>query len=145
MEGSALRSKPRLHRSSLTFDLTTMWYCIDWWNARWSDHRMVLCWLVECAMIWTPCGTVLTGGMHDDLTTMWYCSNWLNARWSDHRMVLCWLVECAMIWPPYGTVLTRGMHGDLTTVWYCANWWNARWSDHHVVLLLCFSLWKAVW
>ena len=26
---------------------------------------MVLFWLVECTMIWPPCGTVLIGGMHE--------------------------------------------------------------------------------
>ena len=61
----------------------------------WPCHHMVLCWLVDCTKIWPPCGTVLTGGMHDDLTTMWYCVDWWNAWWSDH---LCSLVECIMTW-----------------------------------------------
>ena len=106
MEGSALTSKPRLHRSSQAFDLTTIWYCSNWWNARWSDRHMVLCWLVECAMIWTSGGTVLIDGMHHECT-----------------------IECTMIWPPCGTVLTGWKHDDLTTRWYCSNWWNARWSN----------------
>ena len=46
----------------------SMWYCVDGWN----DRHMVLCWLVEWMIIWPPCGTRPTGGMHDDLTTMWY-------------------------------------------------------------------------
>ena len=104
------------------------WYCADWWNAWWSDHHVVLCWLVECTMIWAP----------------WYCADWWNVRWSDHHVVLCWLVECTMIWPPCGTVLTGGIHGDLTTMWYCVNWCNTRWSDHHVVLCWlvdCTMIW----
>ena len=99
-----------------------------------SDHHVVLCWAAECTIIWSPCGSVLTGGMHDDLITMWYCVDWWNARWSDQYVVLCWPVECTMIWSPCGTVLTGEMHDDLTTMWYCVDWWNARWSDHHVVL-----------
>ena len=31
-----------------------------------SGRHVVLCWLVECTMIWPPRGTVLTGGMHED-------------------------------------------------------------------------------
>ena len=77
-------------------------------------HDVELCWLVECTMIWPPCGTVLTGGMHDDLTAMWNCVDWWNARWSDRHVELCWLMEC--------------------TMWNCVDWWNARWSDRHVVL-----------
>ena len=45
----ALRAPPL---SSQASDLTTVWYWVDWWNARWSDHRVVLCWLVECTMSW---------------------------------------------------------------------------------------------
>ena len=48
-------------------ELTTMWCCVDWWNAWRSDHCVVLWRLMECMMIWPPCGNVLTGGMHDDL------------------------------------------------------------------------------
>ena len=120
---------PAIVAVSQAFDLPTMWYCVDRWNARWFDHHVVLCWQVECTMIWPPCGTVLTGGMHDDLTTMWYCIDRWNARWFDHHVVLCWQVECTMIWPPSGTVLTGGMHDDLTTMWYCVDRWNARWPD----------------
>ena len=47
-------------------DLTTLRYCVDWWNARRSDHREVLC--------------LLSGGMHGDLTTKRYCVDWWNAR-----------------------------------------------------------------
>ena len=43
----------------LTGGMTTMWYCVDWWD----DHHVVLCWLVG----WPSCGTVLIGGMHFDL------------------------------------------------------------------------------
>ena len=125
-------------------DLTTMWWCVYWWNARWSDHHVVLCGLVECTMILPLCGAVLTGGMYNDPTTVWCCVDWWNTRWSDHRVVLCWLVECTIIWPPCGTVLTGGMHGDLTTIWYCGHWWKALWSDHHVVLcwlVECTMIW----
>ena len=65
-------------------------------------------------MIWPPCGTVLTGGLHDDLTTMWHCVHWWNAQWSDHHVALCSLVEWTMIWPPCGTVFTGEMHNDLS-------------------------------
>ena len=105
-------------------DLTSVWHCVDWWNAQGSDQRVALCWLVECTMIWPACGTVLTGGMHDDLTSMWHCADWWNTRWSDQHVALCWLVGCTMIWPACGTVLTGriwpacgtvltgGMHDD---------------------------------
>ena len=99
-------------------DLTIVWYCCYWWNAWWSDHRVVLCWLVEGTSIWPPVGTVLTCGRHDDLTTIWHGSDWLKT----------------MIWPPCGTVLTGARHDDLTIMWPCVDWWNRRWSDHHVVL-----------
>ena len=79
-------------------DLTTMWYCADWWNARWSGHHVVLCWLEECTMIWPPFGSVLAGWMHNDLTTVWYCVDWWNARCSDLHVVLLWQVECTVIW-----------------------------------------------
>ena len=102
-------------------DLTTMWYCVGWLNARCSDHHVVLCWLEECTMIWPPCGTVLTGGMKDDLTAIWYCIGWWNAQWSDCHVVLCWLVECMMIWPPCGPALTGGLHNDLTTPLNCVD------------------------
>ena len=52
--------------------MTATWCCVDWWNGWWSDHHVVLGLLVECMMIWPPCGTRPTGGMDDDLTTMWY-------------------------------------------------------------------------
>ena len=80
------------------------------------DRHVVLLLLVECAMIWPSCNTVVTGGMHDDLTTMWYCCYWWNARWSDHHVVLLLLVECTMIWPSCNTVVTGGMHDDLTVL-----------------------------
>ena len=87
-------------------DLTTMWYCVDcgmynvliamwyyvdWWNVQWSDCHVVLCWLVECTVIWLPCGTVLTGGMHNDLTAMWYCVDWWNALWLESDSAFRWL------------------------------------------------------
>ena len=49
VECSALGSAPPL--SSQAFEVTTMWSCGDWWNARKSDHHVVLWWLVECTMI----------------------------------------------------------------------------------------------
>ena len=90
-------------------------------SSYWTDRHVALCSLVDCMMIWSPCGTVLTGGMHNDLTTMWYCVDWWTARWSDRHVLLCRLVDCTIIWPPCGTVLTGGMHDDLTTMWYCAD------------------------
>ena len=44
IEGSAMSSKLHLcpHRA---FHLTTMWYCIDWWNVRWSESDSAFVWL----------------------------------------------------------------------------------------------------
>ena len=61
-------------------DLTTMWYCTDWWKVRWSDHHVVLCWLVECTMIWV-------WFMHSDKCKFasyqcnWYLSLSINVRY----------------------------------------------------------------
>ena len=63
-------------------------------SSYWTDCHVVLCSLVDCTVIWPPCGTVFTGGMHNDLTTMWHC----YAQWSDHHVALCSLVKCTMIW-----------------------------------------------
>ena len=114
--------------SSQDFDLTTVWYCVDMWNAPWSDHHVVLSWLVECTMIW----------LLVECTMIWLlCVGWWNDPWSDYHVVLCCLMECTMILSPCGTVLTGGMHDDLTAMWYCTESWNARWSDHHVCWLIC--------
>ena len=125
--GFALSMKPRLCPGKL-----------------WPNHHVVLCWLVEGMMVWSPCGAVLAGGLHGDLTTMWCFVGWWNAQWSDHHVVLIWLMECMMIWPPCGVVLAGGMHDDLTTMWCRVGWWNAWWSDHHVVpcwLVECTMIW----
>ena len=141
-----LQAPPPIVIVPQAFVLSTVWCCVDWWNVRWSEHRVVLCWLVECTVTWAPCGTVLTSGMHGNLSTVWYCVDWWNARWPEHHVVLCWLVECTVTWAPCGTVLTGGMHGNLSTVWYCVDRWNARWPEHRVVLcwlVECRIIW--VW
>ena len=80
-------------------DLTTMWCCVDGWNARWCDRHVMLCWRVECTLICPPCGVVLTGGMHDDVTARLCCVDGWNARF----MVTVRLVEVpgprTLYWP----------------------------------------------
>ena len=114
-------------------------------SSYWTDRHVVLCSLVDCTMIWPPCGTVFTGGMHGDLTTRWYYTVFTGGMHGDlTAMWYCVHQWNAVIWPPCDTVLTGGMHCDLTAMWYCVDWWNAWWSDCHVVLcslVECTMIW----
>ena len=53
-------------------DLTAIWWTHHDLTAIWwmhYDHVVNALWSCgECTMIWPPCGSALTGGMHDDLS-----------------------------------------------------------------------------
>ena len=150
-------------------DVTTMWYCVDQWNSRWPGHIVVLCWLVECTMIWPPW---LTGGMHDDLTTMWHSVDWWNAQWfvsdpsiqmnvicliwlklivlvhNERAPCLCWRFNLFRINQPSAPLLYcdgwRGSKYQLTNQLHC-NFWgkHGRHSLFFSRAILTVTFWLA--
>ena len=73
--------------SSRVFHLSTKWYCVDWWNRGFHTEP---CLFPHEFSIWAPCGTVLTGGTEGSTLSP---ASFLTIFPSEHHMVKCWLVE----------------------------------------------------